>query len=127
MTTSVDLVFELVQRTVARVLNMFNWLAVEMPVTPPTPVAILGLGLIGGSLLRRLGDGAVGYDADPGTIASAAAAGYRTAETVDAAVRGAELVVLAVPLPAAGEVVDAVRSAGYTGLLTDVTSVKEPM
>ena len=93
-----------------------------MLVPPPERVAVLGLGLIGGSLLRRLADleiPATGYDADPATRAAAGAAGS-VAEAID----GADLVVLAVALPAAGGVLDELRAAGYTGLLTDVTSVK---
>lgn len=108
---------------------MFNWLAGEMPVTPPDRVAVLGLGLIGGSLLRRLADlgtSVVGYDADAATRA-AVQAGWPVAGSVAEAVAGAYLVVLAVPLPVAEEVLDAVRDAGYTGLLTDVTSVKGPL
>lgn len=103
---------------------MFNCLAGEMPVTPPAHVAVLGLGLIGGSLLRRLtdlGTRVTGYDADPATRAAAG-----LADSVAAAVAGAEVVVLAVPLPAAGPVLDELHAAGYTGLLTDVTSVKGP-
>jgi prephenate dehydrogenase len=103
-------------------LNTFNWLAGEMLVTPPRRVAVLGLGLIGGSLLRRLdalGVDATGYDADPATRDAAGAVG-----SVAAAVTGTDLVVLAVPLPHAGALLDAVREAGYDGLVTDVTSVK---
>jgi prephenate dehydrogenase len=133
---------------------MFNWLAGEMPVTSPDHVAVLGLGLIGGSLLRRLaelGTAVTGYDADPAARATAittladAASTWPTAapglasvaqpaglgqagvaDSVAAAVAGADLVVLAVPLPAAGPVLDELAAAGYTGLLTDVTSVKGP-
>lgn len=108
-------------------LNAFNWLGGEMRVTPPTQVAVLGLGLIGGSLLRRLielGIAVTGYDADPATRAAAATAGGRVAETVPETVAGADLVVLAVPLPAAGAVLDTIAATGYAGLLTDVTSVK---
>jgi prephenate dehydrogenase len=43
------------------------------------------------------------------------------------AVASAELVVLAVPLPAVAGVLDELVAAGYTGLVTDVTSVKGPV
>jgi len=114
------------------VLNKFNWLADLMPVTPPAHVAVLGLGLIGGSLLRRLADlgiAVTGYDADPATRAAARHIldGGRIADSVAATVADADLLVLAVPLPAAGPVLDEIRAAGYTGLLTDVTSVKGPL
>jgi prephenate dehydrogenase len=98
---------------------------------------VLGLGLIGGSLVRRLAEAGVtvtGYDTDPGTRAiartGAAMAGrsraWSVAGSVAEAVEGAEAVVCAVPLPALGRVLDAVAATGYEGLLTDVTSVKGP-
>jgi prephenate dehydrogenase len=103
----------------------------------PGRVAVLGLGLIGGSLARRLaGAGVVvtAYDADPGTRGvartSAALAGragtWSVTSTVEDAVADADAVVLAVPLPALGSVLEAVAAAGYEGLLTDVTPVKGP-
>jgi prephenate dehydrogenase len=108
-----------------------------LPADAPRRVAVLGLGLIGGSLVRRLGEAGLavtGYDADPGTRAiartSAAMAGrsraWKVAGSVAEAVEGADAVVCAVPLPALGRVLDAVAATGYEGLLTDVTSVKGP-
>jgi len=127
---------------------------------PPRRVAVLGLGLVGGSLLRRLGtlpirrpaarDGGtevLGYDRDPATRALARAAALpagpadgaggsagdtgprwrvagSVAEVVDAA---PDLVVLAVPVDALGGLLGEVRSAAYDGVVTDVTSVKEPV
>ena len=90
-------------------------------------VAVLGLGLIGGSVLRRaaLAGPVVGYDADPGARAAAESAGYRVAASAGEAVAGADLAVLAVPLPAIPEVLGGIR--GFGGLLTDVTSVKGPV
>jgi prephenate dehydrogenase len=101
-------------------------------------VAVIGLGLIGGSLLRALaaaGHRVLGYDADPATRATARTAAARapaaTRWQVTAAVRdavaGAELVVVAVPLPAVADVLDELVDAGYAGLVTDVTSVKAPV
>jgi prephenate dehydrogenase len=100
--------------------------------------AVIGLGLIGGSLLRALaaaGHTAVGYDADPATRAMARTAaakarvGARWQVTGAArdAVAGSDLVVLAVPLPAVAGVLDDLAGTGYTGLVTDVTSVKGPV
>ncbi|HET8662036.1 MAG TPA: prephenate dehydrogenase/arogenate dehydrogenase family protein [Micromonosporaceae bacterium] len=98
-------------------------------------VAVVGLGLIGGSLLRALagqGHQVLGYDADPATRALARTAAARaragarwqvTGAVADAA-KGADLVVLAVPLPAVGKVLDELAALAYTGLVTDVTSVK---
>jgi len=87
-------------------------------------VAVIGLGLIGGSVLRALaaaGHEVTGYDADPATRALAAAAGYQVDDRFDRA----GLLVLAVPLTVLPEVLPAL--AGHPGLLTDVTSVKSPV
>jgi prephenate dehydrogenase len=99
-------------------------------------VAVIGLGLIGGSLVRRLAAGGhrvVGFDADPATRATARTAAARAepgarwqvAGTIRDAIAQAELTVLAVPLPALPAVLPALR--GYGGLVTDVTSVKIPV
>jgi prephenate dehydrogenase len=109
-----------------------------IPDPAPRRVAVLGLGLIGGSLTRRLaaaGVSVTAYDADPGTrgIARTAAGrsgrahGWTMTSTVAEAVENADAVVVAVPLPALGKVLTAVSASGYEGLLTDVTSVKEPV
>jgi prephenate dehydrogenase len=99
-------------------------------------VAVIGLGLIGGSLLRALAAGGhrvIGFDADPATRATARTAAARAepdarwqvAGTIDDAVAGTDLVVLAVPLTALPAVLSALR--GHPGLVTDVTSVKMPV
>jgi prephenate dehydrogenase len=101
-------------------------------------VAVIGLGLIGGSVLRalaRAGHRLLGYDADPATRATARTAAARTpvearwqvAGALRDAVADADLVVLAVPLPAVGGVLDELTATGYAGLVTDVTSVKGPV
>lgn len=97
---------------------------------------MIGLGLIGGSVLQALaarGHRLVGFDADPATRATARTASARAATgtrwqvvgKVQDAIAGAELVVLAVPLPALPGVLQ--EMAGYRGLVTDVTSVKGPV
>jgi len=97
-------------------------------------IAVLGLGLIGGSLLRALaahGHDLIGYDVSAATREAAAALArqgdndWRVAEDIPGAVADAEMVVLAVPLPALGEVTAALT--GFPGLITDVTSVKGPV
>ncbi len=101
-------------------------------------IAVIGLGLIGGSLLRALATGAHrlwGYDADPAVRATArtaaaqlpAEARWRVAGDLRTAVAHAELVVVAVPYDAVEEVLHGLASAGYAGLVTDVTSVKGPV
>jgi prephenate dehydrogenase len=91
-----------------------------------TSVAILGLGLIGGSLLRRLGPthDVRGYDPDLATRAAAAAAGFQAVTSVEAAVAGVEVVLLAAPLPAFPELIEVVAAANPGALVTDVASVK---
>jgi len=91
-------------------------------------VAVIGLGLIGGSLLHalaRAGHRVTGYDADPATRAQAHAQGWPVSGSVAEAVAGAELTALAVPLPVLPEVI--AQLAAYDGLITDVTSVKGPV
>lgn len=112
-------------------------------VAPPAPTppvarvgrvaraAVLGLGLIGGSMLqvmRQAGIEVVGYDVDPDAVDAASAAGYPVAPNDAAAVHGADLVVLAMPLP---QVRDALRSVSAHlpagTLLTDVGTLKSPV
>ncbi|WP_433792548.1 prephenate dehydrogenase [Actinoplanes sp. CA-252034] len=91
-------------------------------------IAVIGLGLIGGSLLRALaaaGHDVVGFDADPSTRDLAREAGFRVADGVREAVAGCAVAALAVPLPILPEVVADLD--GYGGLVTDVTSVKGPV
>ncbi|MDI6103135.1 prephenate dehydrogenase/arogenate dehydrogenase family protein [Actinoplanes sp. NEAU-A12] len=90
--------------------------------------AVIGLGLIGGSLLRALaaaGHDVVGFDADPATREQARAAGFQVADSVPQAVGDSAVTALAVPLPVLPHVVADLD--GYDGLVTDVTSVKGPV
>jgi prephenate dehydrogenase len=91
-------------------------------------VAVLGLGLIGGSLARRLASDldVVGYDPDADTRAAADAAGLAAADSIVDAVAGRDLVVLAVPLSAYEQVLPLVAAAGAGAIVTDVASVKAP-
>jgi prephenate dehydrogenase len=84
-------------------------------------VGVVGLGLIGGSLLRALGG--VGYDADPAVRAAASAEGFEVAEALDG-LRGEELVFVAVPPAITYEVVDDVLAAVPGAMVADTASVK---
>ena len=102
-----------------------------MTSAPFSRVAVLGLGLIGGSLLqavRQVGLDVVGYDVDSAAAAAASASGYPVAPTDAAAVNWADLVVLAMPLP---EVRAAVASVAphlaADSVLTDVGTLKQPI
>ena len=94
-------------------------------------VAVLGLGQIGGSLIhaiRHNGLEVVGYDVDVRTAAAASASGFPVTRDDATAVRGSDLVVLAMPLP---QVRDALRSLAPhlapDALLTDVGTLKAPV
>ena len=101
-------------------------------------VAVIGLGLIGGSLLRALAAGGhrvIGYDADPATRAMARtaaaqappAARWQVAKALRDTLGDADVVAIATPLPAVGKVLDEIVAAGYSGLVTDAVSVKQPV
>src|SRR5262249_11897445 len=98
----------------------------------------VGLGLIGGSLLRALavaGHSVLGYDADPATRAMAPTAAARApprtrwqgARTGRGAAAGAGRLGLAGPPPPPATPPARRAGSGYTGLVTDVTSVKGPV
>jgi prephenate dehydrogenase len=92
---------------------------------------VLGLGLIGGSLLhavRLTGLEVIGYDPDPETATTAGKAGFAIAPTDSDAVRGADLVILAMPLPNVEDAVRAVAKHLEPGaVLTDVGTLKTPV
>jgi prephenate dehydrogenase len=101
-------------------------------------IAVIGMGLIGGSLLRALaeaGHWTIGYDLDPATRAMARTGAaqapkesrWQVAPTIADAVASANLVVVATPLTAVAHVLDEIAGAGYAGLVTDVVSVKQPV
>jgi prephenate dehydrogenase len=95
-------------------------------------VAVIGVGLVGGSLamaLRRAAAAAslVGYDRDGEALERAAALGVidRAADSVSEATKGADLVVVAVPVRAIGTVLHDVSLAlDPAAVVTDVGSTK---
>ncbi|OQZ95369.1 prephenate dehydrogenase [Mycolicibacter algericus DSM 45454] len=96
-----------------------------------TPVCVLGLGLIGGSVLRAAaaaGREAFGYNRSADGMNAAIADGFdATTELETALTRAAEsgaLIVLAVPVPALPALLDHIRRLAPECPLTDVTSVK---
>ena len=84
-------------------------------------VGVVGLGLIGGSLLRALGG--VGYDADPGVRSEAAADGFDVVDSLDR-LAGCELILVAVPPGVTYGVVDQVLAAVPDAMVADTASVK---
>lgn len=98
--------------------------------TEPTPLCVLGLGLIGGSLLRAAAPhrSVFGWSPSPATRSAAADDGYRVHEELDAALSAAAeqdaLVVLAAPLTAFASLLRRLDSVAPQSMLTDVGSVK---
>jgi prephenate dehydrogenase len=105
---------------------------VGAPGSFPRTAAVVGLGLIGGSLalrLRACGVAVVGIDTDPATLAVARARGAADVVADElAAAAGADLVIVAVPLD---QIVPVARAAARYlrdgAVLTDVGSVKAPI
>lgn len=110
----------------------------ETPAPRPARVAILGLGLMGGSLglaLKRAWAGSViaGYDTAPGVAeqARALSAIDQPCASIAEALNAADLVIIAAPTLAARELLHAI-GAGWAALadaaiVTDVCSVKAPV
>ncbi|HST49668.1 prephenate dehydrogenase/arogenate dehydrogenase family protein [Jatrophihabitans sp.] len=94
-------------------------------------IAVLGLGLIGGSIVQALAHGGyrvTGYDPDPIEAAAARGTGYTVAASAAEAVAGADLVVLAMPLPALDGALAAIEKQLAPGtVVTDVGTLKEPV
>ncbi|MCT7661637.1 prephenate dehydrogenase [Mycobacterium deserti] len=96
-----------------------------------TPVCVVGLGLIGGSLMRAAhaaGREVFGYNRSIEAVQAARADGFDATEHIDEALtRAADseaLIVLAVPVPALRPMLERIRKAAPDCPLTDVTSVK---
>lgn len=96
-----------------------------------TDVCVLGLGLIGGSVLQaavRAGRTAWGYNRSADAIAGSAEAGFDTGTDLTAALtRAAEtgaLIVVGVPMPAVDGILAAVAEHAPNNPITDVVSVK---
>ena len=92
-------------------------------------MCVLGVGLIGGSLLRRVGPGrGFGWNRGEAGARAAADAGFDVSRDLPAVLREAArrdaLVVVGVPMPAVGAVLDAVAEHAPGVALTDVVSVK---
>lgn len=95
------------------------------------PVCVLGLGLIGGSLLRAAaatGRQAWGYNRSPHAVDAARDLGFDAttdlAATLERAADAGAIVVIAVPMPAVEGILEAVAEHAPDVALTDVVSVK---
>ncbi|MGC4935212.1 prephenate dehydrogenase [Gordonia sp. DT30] len=102
--------------------------------THKTPVCILGLGLIGGSMLRALdasGRRTFGYNRSAATVEAAVEAGHDASTDITATLRRASdtgaMIVLATPVTTIEPIVSAIAEHAPDCLLTDVISVKVPV
>jgi prephenate dehydrogenase len=100
----------------------------------PPRIAVLGVGLIGGSIglaaRHRLGAEVAGWDPDPETSSRAVALGAvdRAEGSADEAVAGAEVVFCAAPVTALPDLVaTALEAAGPEAVVTDVGSTKHAL
>ncbi len=106
--------------------------SIDAPGSFPHTVAVIGLGLIGGSLalrLRAVGARVVGVDVDPAALALAQQRGAIDAGSQDLeATSGADLVIVATPLEQIAQVaIAASRRMRTQAVLIDVGSVKAPV
>jgi cyclohexadieny/prephenate dehydrogenase len=107
--------------------------ALETPLVPR--LALVGLGLIGSSIARaakarRLAGTIVAIDRDPAVVARVEELGIADEVTTDAAagVRGADLVILCIPVGAFAAVAEAIGPVLKAGaILSDTGSVKKSM
>lgn len=90
-----------------------------------TRVAVVGLGLIGGSAALALR--ARGYDADPEARARARNRGIEALDTLAEALSGAEIILTAVPTAATPQLLRDVSSQSPAAILTDTASLKVPI
>lgn len=99
-----------------------------------TPVCVLGLGLIGGSVLRAAvasGRTALGYNRSAEGVLAARADGFGATTDLSEALNWAAghraLIVLSVPMPAVSQLLSHVKALAADCPLTDVISVKGPV
>jgi prephenate dehydrogenase len=91
---------------------------------------VLGLGLVGGSLLQGLaaaGAEPLGWDADAVVTGAAARAGFAVADSAARLARACDVVLVCVPPAATAEAVAAVLGADDGVVVADAASVKAPV
>lgn len=105
-----------------------------MATTPlPPAICVLGMGLIGGSLMRAAAPHlpVFGWSPGKGTRAAAASDGYTVIDDLAAALRRAgeadALIVLAAPVTAFAPLLRAIAETSPVARLTDVAGVKSPV
>ena len=96
--------------------------------TAPTKIGIVGLGLIGGSIAKRLGPSSVvgAFDTNLETLRSAEAEGFKTYSSIRELAENVEIIFVATPMPEMSDVFDQIDRASNASelLVSDVGSVK---
>lgn len=90
-------------------------------------MGVVGLGLIGGSIARRLAEFPDLYEPVGFDLRQESRAGLQVAGSVEQLAQAADLVIVAVPPKATASVIAAVLQADEDVLVTDVASVKGPI
>jgi prephenate dehydrogenase len=92
-----------------------------------TRIGVVGLGLIGGSIARRLAEMPDLYDPIGFDIQERPRGGMAQAASLEELARDTEMVIVAVPPEHTAAVIAAVLAADHDVLVTDVASVKKPI
>lgn len=92
-----------------------------------TRIGVAGLGLIGGSIARRLAEQPDMYEPIGFDVQRQPRSGLELADSLEQLAEGADMVVVAVPPQVTGEVVRTLLDADPDVLVTDVSSVKAPI
>jgi prephenate dehydrogenase len=90
-------------------------------------IGVVGLGLIGGSIARRLAELPDLYDPIGFDVKQERRAGLVLADSIEQLARAADLVLVAAPPKATASVIAALLEADDDVLVTDVASVKKPI
>jgi prephenate dehydrogenase len=93
--------------------------------TPDVTRAVVGLGLVGGSIALALG--ARGYDREPGAREGARRRGIDARDTLSEAVADADIIVAAVSTQETAPLLVELSSAASRAVLTDTASLKRPV
>lgn len=103
----------------------------DSPLFPIRSVAVIGTGLMGGSIAlaaRDAGLDVVTYDVDPGTCEQLRESGFTVADTPGAACRDADVVVLAAHVDELLAIAPMIRPyLSPDTIVTDIASVKTPV
>ncbi|MCE5288220.1 MAG: prephenate dehydrogenase [Nocardiaceae bacterium] len=105
-----------------------------MATSTPPPVCVIGLGLIGGSLLRaaaQAGREVFAYNRSRDAVRAARDEGFEVSENLSATLEHAEasnaIIVVGVPMPAVDAMFDMISQLAPQCTITDVVSVKGAM